>query len=185
MDARINFANARVLKEFCLRAMQIRENKGEKIDHLVLDCKPTNDVDMTGAEMLEVLAQTCESQGGKLMLTNLKGPVGKILHRCGVHEGIRKHGGHICIDMKQTLAIIAQEDPSGNAASEGFRELVKNVDVARVQLKSAKGSNPFACGGQKNGVAGTPAPISLPQNDPRTHCAAEEVDPEKGHIGQL
>jgi anti-anti-sigma regulatory factor len=188
MDARINFANARVLKEFCLRAMRLRANKGEKIDYLVLDCQPTNDVDMTGAEMLEVLAQTCESQNTRLILTNLKGPVGKVLQRCDVPRGIRAHGGHTCIDMKETLAIIAQEDPAGQLASETFREFVKNVDEARVQLKSAKGSSlPFQCGGQKAGIAAatnldTGSPRKILQTPEARPCGNSE-DAEKGQVG--
>merc|ERR1712137_139719 len=87
MDARLNFANTRKMKEFCLKAVAIREATGETIDWVIVDCKSINHVDLTGGEMLEVLAETLKGKNQRLVLINVKGPVGKCLTLAHVPRG--------------------------------------------------------------------------------------------------
>merc|ERR1711988_1349942 len=42
MDARLSFANSRKMKEFCYRAVQVREAQGEEIKYVVIDAKSIN-----------------------------------------------------------------------------------------------------------------------------------------------
>merc|ERR1719469_136861 len=56
MDARLIFANSRKMKEFCNRAVRVREMNGENIEWLVIDGKSMNSIDLTGCEALEALA---------------------------------------------------------------------------------------------------------------------------------
>lgn len=137
MDARLNFANTRKLKEFCLKAVSIREAVGEKVHWLVLDMKSMNHVDLTGGEMLEVLAETLKGKGQKLILTNLKGPVSAQLTLAHVPHVVQKHGGHVCIDMQHAIAIMSNADPTGAEAQKHLQELVKNVDKAKSDLAAS------------------------------------------------
>jgi len=138
MDARLNFANTRKMKEFCLKAVAIREATGETIDWVIVDCKSINHVDLTGGEMLEVLAETLKGKNQRLVLINVKGPVGKCLTLAHVPRVIRAHGGHVCIDLNQCFAIMSKADPSGDIASKALHELVKSVDEAKKTMGAIK-----------------------------------------------
>merc|ERR1712032_1323677 len=74
MDARLSFVNARKLKEFALRAVKLREEKGEVISYIVIDGKSINHVDLTGCELMEVMAESLHGHGQTLILANVKGP---------------------------------------------------------------------------------------------------------------
>jgi len=111
MDARLSFANARKLKEFCLRAVQLRVSQGADIQYLIIDGKSINHVDLTGCEMLEMLAESLDTNGHQLILANLKGPVSKCLASAGVPAAIMRHKGHLCIDMDQAISIANGGDP--------------------------------------------------------------------------
>jgi len=137
MDARINFANSRKMKEFCLKAVQVREARGENIKFLIVDGKSINHVDLTGCEMLEVLAETLHARGTHLILANLKGPVSKYLAAAGITKALAKHGGHLSLDMQQAIAIINGADPM--PASKMVEELAKRVDATKVILSGSTG----------------------------------------------
>eukprot|EP00928_Gymnodinium_smaydae_P007314 TRINITY_DN12648_c0_g1_i1.p1 TRINITY_DN12648_c0_g1~~TRINITY_DN12648_c0_g1_i1.p1 ORF type:complete len:794 (+),score=182.90 TRINITY_DN12648_c0_g1_i1:83-2464(+) len=177
MDARLSFANSRKMKDFCLRAVSVREQKGDKIDFLVVDGKSINHVDLTGCEMLDVLAESLHSQGRKLVLANLKGPVSKFLHSTGVPKAVRKHGGHLCIDMEQAIAIVNGADPT--AASESMQELVRRVDSASRILKSQSG-HLLSCG-VSPGCASTATPGS--RDDAGSYLHREPSSPSARVVG--
>merc|ERR1719161_1440086 len=46
MDARLSFANSRKLKEFCGRAVQVRQQRGDAVKYVVIDAKTMNHVDL-------------------------------------------------------------------------------------------------------------------------------------------
>merc|ERR1712113_696975 len=95
MDARLTFANARKLKEFCLRTVQVREDVGDTVQYLVIDGKSINSVDLTGCEMIEVLAESLHDRGQKLVLANIKGPVANCLHASAVEERTKRFNGFL------------------------------------------------------------------------------------------
>jgi SulP family sulfate permease len=107
MDARLSFANTRKMKEFVLKAVQIRERQGDEVKFVIVDCKSINHVDLTGCEMLEVLAETLKSRRQELVLANIKAPVGSCLEKAHVLDVVYKHGGHLCLDMSSALAIVS------------------------------------------------------------------------------
>lgn len=144
MDARLSFANARKLKEFCSRAVQVQQQQGHEVRFVIIDAKSINHVDLTGCEMLETLAVTLESLGLGLVIANLKGPVSKCLSLADAPAHIRKHGGHLCIDMEQAIAIVNGTDPEGIVGFNSTRDLVKRVSTAELQLSTGIGG-PF-CG---------------------------------------
>lgn len=111
MDARLNFTNARKLKEFTKRALKVREQRGDKIEFAVIDAKSINHVDLTGCEMLESLAETLHFYGAKLVLANLKGPVSKCLLQADVPKHFKEKGAMLCTSMDAAVAIIEGQHP--------------------------------------------------------------------------
>jgi len=135
MDARLNFANTRKLKEFCLQAVKVREGRGDRIDFVIIDGKSINHVDLTGCEMLHALAEALKSKGQSLIVANLKGPASKCLASAGVPDELAKHHGHLCIDMEQALAIVKHHDHAGQKAMADLQALVHNVENATRELQ--------------------------------------------------
>jgi len=159
MDARLSFANSRKMKEFCLRAVQVRQAKGDDIQYVIIDGKSINHVDLTGCEMLEVLAESLNSQDKKLILANLKGPVSKYLYSAGVPKVIQANNGHLCIDMDQAMGLVDGADPKQSA--DVFQELVRRVDTASLVLRAnsgmaCRGANFRACGNGIESSKGSP-----------------------------
>jgi len=146
MDARLSFANTRKLKEFCLKCVQVREREGDQVDFIIMDCKSINHVDLTGCEMLEVLAETFKSRNQSLILANLKGPVGKCLEAAGVPHHILDNGGHLCHDMPDAMKIVAGADKEGKEAKANMQTLVKNVNDAKVEIAKNNNQSPWKCG---------------------------------------
>eukprot|EP00928_Gymnodinium_smaydae_P087966 TRINITY_DN7212_c0_g1_i1.p1 TRINITY_DN7212_c0_g1~~TRINITY_DN7212_c0_g1_i1.p1 ORF type:complete len:837 (+),score=138.31 TRINITY_DN7212_c0_g1_i1:32-2512(+) len=161
MDARLSFANARKMKEFSLRAVAVRERNQEKISYVIVDGKSINHVDLTGCEMLHVLAESLETRGQKLIVANLKGPVSKYLDLAGAPKAIRKHGGYLCIDMQQAIEIVNGADPE--AAQARVQELVRRVDNARLVLRS-NNSHLYKCGSYSGSVAANVSSIASVTN---------------------
>lgn len=142
MDARLSFANSRKMKEFLTHAVQVRETQGDKIEFVVIDCKAINHVDLTGCEMLESLAESLQQHTQSLILANLKGPVSRCLDAAHVPQVVRKHGGHLCIDMDQAIAIMNGASP--DAASVTMQEYVRRVKSAALIMHAT--ANSYACG---------------------------------------
>jgi len=138
MDARLIFANTRKMRDFCTRAVAVREAQGDRIDFVVIDGKAINHVDLTGCEMLEVLAESLKGRHTKLILANLKGPVSKCLDKARVTNALENHEGHLCVDMEAALDIISEKDVGGVAARERVRSLVERVEAAREHLRLSK-----------------------------------------------
>eukprot|EP00927_Polykrikos_kofoidii_P054744 TRINITY_DN4911_c0_g1_i1.p1 TRINITY_DN4911_c0_g1~~TRINITY_DN4911_c0_g1_i1.p1 ORF type:complete len:870 (-),score=163.18 TRINITY_DN4911_c0_g1_i1:43-2652(-) len=157
MDARLSFANARKMKEFCIRAVQVREAKGDVIKYVVVDGKPINHVDLTGCEMLEALVESLKSRGQKLILANLKGPVSKYLASAGVPKVVAQHGGALCIDMDQAVDIVNGVVTSAQA-HVNLQELVRRVDSAQLLMQTSAGP---LCGGipLRTSLSGQQTPI--------------------------
>jgi SulP family sulfate permease len=158
MDARLSFANSRKLKEFCARAVKVRESQKDQIQYVVIDGKSINHVDLTGCEMLEVLAESLKSRGQGLIVANLKGPAAKCCIRAGVAPILRKHGGHLCIDMEQALAIVFGHDKDGLRSQQDIKQLVKRVDDANLMINSHNGSL-LSCTSAKN-LASAVSPLN-------------------------
>eukprot|EP00931_Biecheleriopsis_adriatica_P060993 TRINITY_DN36650_c0_g2_i1.p1 TRINITY_DN36650_c0_g2~~TRINITY_DN36650_c0_g2_i1.p1 ORF type:complete len:776 (-),score=150.05 TRINITY_DN36650_c0_g2_i1:10-2028(-) len=129
IDARLCFTNARKLKDFTLRATRLQEQKGFAIEFAVIDAKAINHVDLSGCEMLEVLAETLQAHGQQLVIANLKGPVSKCLSQAGVPAALRKRGGHLCTSMEAARAIIEGKTQADQESSD-IKELVRRVDTA-------------------------------------------------------
>jgi len=187
MDARLSFANARKLKEFCLRAVQLRVSQGADIQYLIIDGKSINHVDLTGCEMLEMLAESLDTNGHQLILANLKGPVSKCLASAGVPAAIMRHKGHLCIDMDQAISIANGGDPK--KACEMMDQLVKRVETAKLLLQQNGAF--YACGAPKgicsNAQVGTAtaSTASTEANSPvngmskQTSPSSDDPDPSR------
>jgi len=135
LDARLSFVNGRKLKEFCLKAVSVREYMGDVIAFVVIDAKSINHVDLTGCEMLLALAETLHARGQRLVVANLKGPVSKCLYKAGLPESIKKYAGHLCIDIAQALAILEGRDT--RKASKDLQDLIKRVQTAQQVLSNS------------------------------------------------
>jgi len=124
VDARINFTNSRRFKEFSLRA-----GSAGKAKYVIMDFKSVNGVDMTGCEMLESLAETLHKREQALLIANLKGPVTACLKAAHVHDHLKSHGGSLCWNMDQAIAIANGGDSA--AAEESVTDLVERVSYAK------------------------------------------------------
>jgi SulP family sulfate permease len=145
MDARLGFANSRKMKEFCARAVKVREDMGEEILYVVIDAKSINHIDLTGCEMLEMLAESLKSRKQGLIVANLKGPASRCLMNAEVPKSLRKQGGHLCIDMEQALAIVRGEDKDGLKSVEDMKQLVKRVQTAEIRINQTNKAKTFIC----------------------------------------
>merc|ERR1712039_505648 len=118
--------------EFALSAMAVRERNGDTIQWVVIDAKTINHVDITGCEMLGMLAEVLHKQNKSLIVANLKGHVLRCLDRAGVPEVVKKNG-HLCDSMSGFLELIEGHDP--RKASEDMHKLLGRV--LRHQMKSS------------------------------------------------
>jgi SulP family sulfate permease len=144
MDARLNYANARKLKAFCLKAVQVMEEQGEKIAFVVIDCKSINHIDLTGCETLEMLCESLHTSGQQLVLANLKGPASQNLTAAGAPELLRRHRAHLCIDMESAMDVVSGAKSSCRQTSKTVEGLVQRVQSARQVLRSSRSSS-LAC----------------------------------------
>lgn len=150
---------------------------GEQIKYIVVDAKAINHVDLTGCEMLEMLAESLKPRKQGLIVANLKGPASRCLIAAGVPGTLKKHGSHLCVDMEQALAIVSGED-DGLQSHAGVHELCKRAQTAEIKIKSANKSFYAACKSPKdlctgqpflstNGSSGTSSPSRQPSS-PKT-----------------
>lgn len=117
IDASLCFANTDRFKNFCLRAADVGSSDGSKRKFVVMDCKSVNGTDMTGCEMIEVLASSLQKRGQVLLIANLKAPFTRSLCQAGVHETLAAHGGHLCWGIDQALAVVDGKDPEDGMAA--------------------------------------------------------------------
>jgi len=136
MDARLNFTNARKLKEFTVRAVQVGESRGSKIRFAVIDAKSINHVDLTGCESLENIAEALESYNCVLIIANLKGPVSKCLAQAGIPEHLKKRGAHLVTSMDQAIAVVQGKQTLGEDVD--IKELARRVDAASRVSREAR-----------------------------------------------
>ena len=97
IDAALSFVNADPVKKLLIdQASQITEAPRA----LVLDASGINDVDATGAEMLNEVLNDLDERGVALHLTDVKGPVRDVLRRAGIwsRSGTRIHAStHVAV----------------------------------------------------------------------------------------
>jgi len=136
MDASLSFANTRRLQEFSLRAMSAAALADPSVKYLILDCKSVNGTDMTGCEAIENLAITLEKRKMHLLLANLKAPFTQAMFAAGVDKHLSHHGGHLCWNMDQAVALVGGADP------EEAKETVKDLH-SRVQSSAAQQQSPL------------------------------------------
>jgi len=125
MDAQVHFANTGKLKDFALKAVQVRESMGSKIEYVVFDGKSANSIDLTGCQMFEGLAEALAGRHQKLVIANLKAPIAALLHTTGVQKHIKKHGGQLCLDLHEAMDLIADPTADWSAAADKVNLLVE------------------------------------------------------------
>lgn len=136
MDARLNFANARKLREFCARVLQLRIQQQFKIKFMIIDARAMNAIDLTGCSMLEMLAESCYTNGGvKLVVAGLKAPVARSLIRAEVDKVVKKFGGALG-DVTLEQAVEITQGKTNMRMSKDLRALVAAHDEAMDVLGS-------------------------------------------------
>jgi len=133
MDAGLSFANTRRLQEFCMRAINTASTADPSVSHLILDCKSINGTDMTGCEAIENLAISLEKRKKSLVLANLKAPLTQAMFAAGVNKHIEAHGGHLCWNIAQAIALANGGDPE--AAKKSVNDLHSRVQSSVTGLK--------------------------------------------------
>jgi len=131
MDASLHFVNARKMKEFCLRALRLREKAGDRVLYLVIDAKSVNGVDLTACEMLNSLAELLKARNQRLILANIKAPIASSLASAGVQQAICKFGGQLCLDMQDAMAAISSAELGWNDAHQRVQALIQSVATNR------------------------------------------------------
>jgi high affinity sulfate transporter 1 len=137
MDARLGFFNSRKMKEFCLQALAVRKKHDDHIKFLVIDAKPINNIDLTGAEMLEGLSESLEEHEQTLIIAGLKTPVMASLTSAGFTKHLKHHGGHVCTDMEHALNIVTAKDARGSKNWSDNEEIVKKAENSRRTMPKA------------------------------------------------
>ncbi len=83
IDAAVSFVNAQFVK-------QLLTNEAEQLDVeprvLVLDASGVNDLDATGADVMNELVTDLDARGVELHLADVKGPVRDVLRRAGIWD---------------------------------------------------------------------------------------------------
>jgi MFS superfamily sulfate permease-like transporter len=133
MDAALSFANTRRLQEFCLRAVGAAGRADPSVSYLILDCKSINGTDMTGCEAVENLAISLQKRKKSLVLANLKQPLTQAMYAAGVNQHIEAHGGHLCWNIAQAIALVNGGDPT--VAKEAVNDLHSRVQSSTAALK--------------------------------------------------
>ncbi len=110
IDAALSFVNATTVKRLLLdHASQIEVEPRA----LVLNASGINDVDATGAEMLDEVIEELRDSGVSLHLANVKGPVRDVLRRSGAWDHT-----HIDVHASTADAIVAINRGSGHTAPD-------------------------------------------------------------------
>ena len=133
MDAALSFANTRRLQEFYLRAVGAAGRADPYVSYVILDCKSINGTDMTGYEAVENLTISLQKRKKSLVLANLKQPLTQAMYAAGVNQHIEAHGGHLCWNIAQAIALVNGGDPT--VAKEAVNDLHSRVQSSTAALK--------------------------------------------------
>lgn len=80
MDSALNFLTAAALEQFIVE----KHRSDPTLRHVLLSASGINDIDSSGVDMLESLAQTLRTQGVKIYLSAVKKQVWEVLDRAGL-----------------------------------------------------------------------------------------------------
>jgi SulP family sulfate permease len=89
VDAQFYFGNVSFLKETVRKLVRDSETP---VRYFVLEAAGVNDLDSAAAATLAELDEELASQGVRLVLTRIKGPVRDVLHRAGLLEKLASEG---------------------------------------------------------------------------------------------
>ena len=106
IDAALSFVNAATVKKLVL------SNAAEIVDEpraLVLDASGINDIDATGADMLDEILPELDDRDVALHLSDVKGPVRDVLRRAGLWDRL---GDHIHTSTSDAVEAIVARRPA-------------------------------------------------------------------------
>ena len=106
IDAALSFVNAANVKKLILSNVAAIDAEPHA---LVLDASGINDLDVTGAEMLEELLTEIDERGVTVHLTDVKGPVRDVLRRSGLWDRL---GDRVHTSTDDALDAIAARRPA-------------------------------------------------------------------------
>ena len=88
---------------------------------------------MTGCEAIENLAISLQKRNKSLVLANLKAPLTQAMYAAGVNKHIEAHGGHLCWNIAQAIALVNGGDPT--VAKEAVNDLHSRVQSSTAAFK--------------------------------------------------
>jgi SulP family sulfate permease len=106
IDAALSFVNASNVKKLILSHVAAIDAEPRA---LVLDASGINDLDVTGAEMLQELLAEIDERGVTVHLTDVKGPVRDVLRRSGLWDRL---GDRVHTSTNDALDAIATRRPA-------------------------------------------------------------------------
>lgn len=113
IDAAVSFANAAFVKDLLNQhAGSLLALPDGRARALILDASGINDVDATGADMLNEVLQSIESRGLPVHLCSAKGPVRDVLHRAGTWVQLE---GRIHASVHDAVEVVEQNRPGPTA----------------------------------------------------------------------
>ena len=109
IDAAISFVNAVNVKRLLLSVTESEAESDPAVDVLVLDASGVNDLDATGAEMVNDVAAELAERGVDLHLADVKGPVRDVLRRAGIWDAL---GDRIHACTHEAVLAVAERRPA-------------------------------------------------------------------------
>ena len=118
MDADLYFANAATFKDLMLEV----DLKDEKLETVIVDMYPVNQIDSTGAHTLHEVIETCNRNGIDVLLAGVKGPVKDVLDKAGIAKTLGPehffHEVHNAVEAADPSATgVEKNGPSERASS--------------------------------------------------------------------
>jgi len=149
MDARLNYANSRKLREFINKACTVHQARvaqsDEQLAFVVLDCKSINEIDVSGVEALEQVADGLKSQGIRLCLANIKAPLMSRFNGTHFWSVLKEAGGHFSDNLEDVMRVIEGIDPKGEKCNEAIAKMLTNMENRQNERKAREKHTGPAC----------------------------------------
>jgi SulP family sulfate permease len=105
-DAQLYFANSNYFRD----KIELLLSEREEVKHIVIDCKPINNMDSSALHMLHDLIDTYKGRGIQMYFADVKGPVRDIMKKGHILELLGE--GHVFISVEQAIKQIHEDQPS-------------------------------------------------------------------------
>jgi SulP family sulfate permease len=134
VDAQFYFGNVSFLKETVRKLVR---DSDTPVRYFVLEAAGVNDLDSAAAATLAELDEELASQGVRLVLTRIKGPVRDVLHRAGLLEKLASEG-RVYLSTHRAIEVLrsGMSLPDLSPEQDDPREPADQVGCGMLNLES-------------------------------------------------